>query len=47
MERGFRAMKIKIGQNPFDPSDDLNLVKAICQEVGDRVTLMGLTGGNV
>jgi D-arabinonate dehydratase/D-galactarolactone cycloisomerase len=40
VERGFRAMKIKIGQNPFDPSDDLSLVKAIRQEVGDRITLM-------
>jgi D-arabinonate dehydratase/D-galactarolactone cycloisomerase len=40
VERGFRAMKIKIGQNPFDPSDDLSLVKAIRKEVGDRITLM-------
>ena len=31
VERGFRAMKIKIGQNPFDPTDDLSLVKAIRQ----------------
>ncbi|MEE8304868.1 MAG: mandelate racemase/muconate lactonizing enzyme family protein [Candidatus Tectomicrobia bacterium] len=40
MERGFRAMKIKIGQNPHDPTDDLALVKAIRQEVGDAITLM-------
>ncbi len=33
-------MKIKIGQNPHDPSDDLKLVKAIRQEVGDDITLM-------
>lgn len=40
LERGFRAMKIKIGQNPYDPSDDLKLVRAIRQEVGDDITLM-------
>ncbi len=40
LERGFRSMKIKIGQNPHDPSDDLKLVKAIRQEVGDDITLM-------
>ena len=40
LERGFRAMKIKIGQNPHDPSGDLKLVKAIRQEVGDDITLM-------
>jgi D-arabinonate dehydratase/D-galactarolactone cycloisomerase len=40
LERGFRAMKIKIGQNPHDPTDDLNLVKAIRQEVGEAITLM-------
>jgi D-galactarolactone cycloisomerase len=40
LERGFRAMKIKIGQNPLDPTDDLKLVKAIRQEVGDNITLM-------
>jgi D-galactarolactone cycloisomerase len=33
-------MKIKIGQNAFDPRDDLALVKAIRQEVGDHITLM-------
>lgn len=40
MERGFRAMKIKIGQNPHDPTDDLKLVKAIRQEVGEEIILM-------
>jgi D-arabinonate dehydratase/D-galactarolactone cycloisomerase len=40
VERGFRAMKIKIGQNPHDPTDDLTLVKAIRQEVGEAITLM-------
>jgi D-arabinonate dehydratase/D-galactarolactone cycloisomerase len=40
VERGFRAMKIKIGQNPHDPSNDLKLVKAIRREVGDDITLM-------
>jgi D-arabinonate dehydratase/D-galactarolactone cycloisomerase len=40
LERGFRAMKIKIGQNPHDPSDDLRLVHAIRKEVGDNITLM-------
>lgn len=40
LERGFRSMKIKIGQNPHDPSGDLQLVKAIRQEVGDDITLM-------
>lgn len=40
LEQGFRAMKIKIGQNPHDPTDDLKLIKAIRQEVGDDITLM-------
>jgi D-arabinonate dehydratase/D-galactarolactone cycloisomerase len=40
LERGFRAMKIKIGQNPHDPSEDLKLVQAIRHEVGDDITLM-------
>ena len=40
LERGFRAMKIKIGQNPHDPSGDLKLVKVIRQEVGDDITLL-------
>ena len=40
LEQGFRAMKIKIGQNPHDPTDDLQLVKAIRKEVGDDITLM-------
>jgi D-arabinonate dehydratase/D-galactarolactone cycloisomerase len=40
VERGFRAMKIKIGQNPLDPSQDLQLVKAIRREVGDDIALM-------
>jgi len=40
LERGFKAMKIKIGQNPLDPRDDLAMVKAIRREVGDNITLM-------
>jgi D-arabinonate dehydratase/D-galactarolactone cycloisomerase len=40
LEQGFRSMKIKIGQNPHDPSGDLQLIKAIRQEVGDDITLM-------
>jgi D-arabinonate dehydratase/D-galactarolactone cycloisomerase len=40
LERGFRAMKIKIGQNPHDPSEDLKLIRAIRHEVGDDITLM-------
>jgi acyl-CoA synthetase (AMP-forming)/AMP-acid ligase II len=40
LERGFRAMKSKIGQNPHAPTDDLQLVKAIRQEVGNNITLM-------
>jgi D-arabinonate dehydratase/D-galactarolactone cycloisomerase len=40
LERGFRAMRIKIGQNPHDPSEDLKLIQAIRGEVGDDITLM-------
>jgi D-galactarolactone cycloisomerase len=40
VERGFRAMKIKIGQNPHDTAGDLRLVRAIRREVGDDITLM-------
>lgn len=38
--QGFNAMKIKIGQNPYSPSQDLQLVEAIREAVGDEVTLM-------
>jgi D-galactarolactone cycloisomerase len=40
LDQGFRAMKIKIGLNPHDPTDDLRLVEAIRREVGDDITLM-------
>lgn len=39
-ERGFRAMKIKVGRNPADFEPDLELVRVIRDAVGDDVTLM-------
>lgn len=39
-ERGFSAMKIKIGRDARDPRDDLEFVGAIREHVGDDVTLM-------
>jgi D-arabinonate dehydratase/D-galactarolactone cycloisomerase len=40
VDRGFNAMKIKIGKDPYDTASDLRLVEAIRREVGDGVTLM-------
>jgi D-galactarolactone cycloisomerase len=39
-ERGFHAMKIKVGRNPADFEPDLELVRVIRDAVGDDVTLM-------
>ena len=39
-ERGFSAMKIKIGRNVDRPEKDIALVRAIREAVGDEVTLM-------
>ena len=39
-ERGFSAMKIKIGRNVDRPEKDIALVRAIRETVGDEVTLM-------
>ena len=39
-ERGFTAMKIKIGRNVDRPEKDIALVRAIREAVGDEVTLM-------
>lgn len=39
-ERGFTAMKIKIGRDPHNYKPDLALVSAIRDAVGDDVTLM-------
>ena len=39
-ERGFTAMKIKIGRNVHKPEADIEFVKAIRDAVGDDVTLM-------
>lgn len=39
-DKGFRAMKIKIGRNVERPQADLEFVKAIRDAVGDEVVLM-------
>lgn len=39
-ERGFKAMKIKIGRNLDRPEADIEFVRAIREAVGDDVTLM-------
>lgn len=37
---GFKAAKIKIGRDPFDPREDLSFVAAIREHVGDDMRLM-------
>lgn len=37
---GFTAMKIKIGQDPRHPEKDVEVVRAIREEVGPEITLM-------
>lgn len=39
-ERGFRAMKIKIGRNPDTPRVDIDFVAAIREAVGPEIRLM-------
>ncbi|MBI5968257.1 MAG: mandelate racemase/muconate lactonizing enzyme family protein [Deltaproteobacteria bacterium] len=40
LDKGFNAMKIKIGQNPFDYRSDVEVVRQIRQAVGNKITLM-------
>lgn len=39
-DRGFRAMKIKIGRNPDSPRTDIDFVAAIREAVGPEIRLM-------